>query len=236
MSQTDERALHPLEIQIGHRFRDPGLLRMALTHTSFWNEYPDVVDSDNQRLEFLGDAVLDLMVADWLYRRTPEVSEGEMTALRAMLVRQESLADVAVALHVGEHMLLGKGEEEGGGRTRAVNLCGAVESVVGALYLDGGIDVVRAWVMPAIERELDRSAGTRDPKSLLQEWVQARLHLTPTYRTVSAEGPDHARQFIVEAVVGDNAVGRGQGPSKQIAAQQAAHEALINLQTKHEPT
>ena len=207
---------------------------MSLTHTSFWNEYPSVVDSDNQRLEFLGDAVLDLLVADWLYRRFPQMPEGEMTALRAMLVRQEGLAEVGLALHVGQYLLLGKGEEESGGRERPANLCGALEAVVGALYLEAGLDAVRAWVLPPLEHELDKAQAIRDPKSLLQEWAQARLHVTPTYRTMAAEGPDHAKRFTVEAVVGDKALGRGEGPSKQVAAQRAARQALTRLRAEDE--
>lgn len=226
---------HPLEEALSHRFADPELLQVALTHSSYVNENPDIASADNERLEYLGDAVLDFLVADWLFRAFPQLSEGDMTNLRALLVREETLAKLAQRLHLGEHLLLGRGEEESGGRRRAHNLCAAFEAVVGALYLDGGIAPVRDVVIPLMQPELHRvlrEHAVRDAKSLLQEWTQARYHVTPTYVTVKEEGPDHAKQFTVQVLVNDEVWGSGKGRSKQAAAQRAAQAALARLESE----
>lgn len=224
---------HPLEETLGHRFADPELLQAALTHSSYVNENPHIAWADNERLEFLGDAVLDFLVADWLFREFPELPEGDMTNLRALLVRQETLARLAQRVSLGEHLLLGRGEEDSGGRHRAHNLCAAFEAVIGAFYLDGGIASVQDWVVPLMQPELHRVLGeqdVRDAKSLLQEWTQARYHTTPTYVTVQEEGPDHAKRFTVEVLVNDEVWGSGKGRSKQAAAQKAAQAALGRLE------
>ncbi len=224
---------HALEETLGHRFADPELLQSALTHSSYVNENPHVGWDDNERLEFLGDAVLDFLVADWLFREFPELPEGNMTNLRALLVREETLARLAQRVNLGQHLLLGKGEEDSGGRHRAHNLCAAFEALVGAFYLDGGIASVQAWVVPLMQSELHHVLGeqdVRDAKSLLQEWTQARYQVTPTYVTVREEGPDHAKRFTVDVLVNDEVCGRGKGRSKQAAAQKAAQAALGRLE------
>lgn len=213
-------------------FRDPSLLRRALTHRSFANEHPEEVLEDNERLEFLGDAVLDFIVAAFLYHRFPEMREGRLTSLRAALVRTETLARLAAEVGIDRELRLGRGEEESGGRTRPPNLCAAFEAVVGALYLDQGLAAVQAWLEPmlgtVVERVL-RAELDKDARSLLQEWSQARLGLTPVYRTVAAEGPDHAKAFTVQVSIGGQVVGEGSGRSKQAAARAAAEAALLRL-------
>ncbi len=230
---------HPLEQTLHYRFHQPALLQQALTHSSYVNENRDAGLQDNERLEYLGDAVLDFVVAEWLFREFPTLAEGDMTNLRARLVREDTLARLAQRINLGEHLLLGKGEAESGGRSRPHNLCAAFEALVGAVYLDAGLEGVRATFRPLMEPELHRALrdqSIRDPKSLLQEWVQARYHLTPTYDTVSEEGPDHAKAFTVHVLVNGRVVGVGTGPSKQAAAQQAAAVALHRLQTEDSTT
>jgi ribonuclease-3 len=210
-------------------FRDPSLIARALTHRSYLNEHPQVAFEDNERLEFLGDAVLDFVVGAWLYNRFPELPEGRLTSLRAALVKTDTLAGFAAQIGLSEQLRLGKGEIESGGRQRQSLLCNAFEALIGALYLDQGLEVIRAFLAELLPDEVDRVMADerdRDAKSILQEWSQARLGRTPRYRTVHAEGPDHARQFTVEVSIGEQVVGKGIGPSKQIAAQAAASDAL----------
>ncbi len=220
-----------MQHHLGFEFHTPGLLREALTHTSYVNEKPCELTADNQRLEFLGDAVLDLLVAHELYSRYPAAREGELTAMRAALVRTDTLARVSQQLDLAGHLFLGRGEEASGGRERVANLCAALEALIGATFLDQGLDVTRELVCRLLAGPLAELAATkamRDPKSLLQERVQACLHRTPFYRTVSETGPDHAKQFVVEVMVGEQVLGQGRGPSKQAAEQAAAQAALQN--------
>ncbi len=210
-------------------FNDPALLRAALTHRSYLNEHPDLDAEDNERLEYLGDAVLDFLLAEYLYLSFPHAPEGELTGLRAALVRRETLARLAVRLGIGPALLMGHGEIETGGRERPATLCAAFEAVVGALYLDQGLPAVSDWVLPMMQQELTGArteVEDKDPKSRLQETAQGLLGITPRYRTVKAEGPDHAKVFTVEVSIGTAVCGHGEGPSKQIAAQSAALDAL----------
>lgn len=216
----------------GLLFRDPALLRTALTHRSYLNEHADVDWEDNERLEYLGDAVLDFMLADYLYESFPNASEGELTALRAALVRRETLSRLATRLDVGPALLMGHGEVETGGRQRSATLCAAFEALVGALYLDQDLNAVSDWVLPMMQAELAMARAevvSKDPKSRLQEMAQAALGVTPRYRTVAADGPDHAKTFHVQVVIGDTLCGEGEGPSKQLAAQSAALDALARV-------
>lgn len=213
----------------GLAFEDATLLRSALTHRSYLNEHANVDWDDNERLEYLGDAVLDFLLAEYLFTTFPNAPEGELTALRAALVRRETLARLARQLEFGAALLMGHGEVETGGRERPATLCAAFEAVVGALYLDQGLDAVATWVLPLMEQELGPArseVSDKDPKSRLQETAQAELGITPRYRTLRAEGPDHARVFTVEVAIGPVVVGEGSGPSKQLAAQRAAIDAL----------
>ncbi|HVO71179.1 MAG TPA: ribonuclease III [Aggregatilineaceae bacterium] len=221
--------LAQIQERLGVTFDDLSLLQRALTHRSYINEHPGHALEDNERLEFLGDAVLDFVSGAWLYHRFPEMDEGRLTRLRAGLVRTETLAEFAQHFGLGGALLLGRGEDESGGRARSRNLCGAFEALVGALYLDQGMEAARTFVEPlfgpALEDILGRAAD-KDPKSLFQEWSQATLGLTPIYRTADSQGPDHAKQFTVEVVIGSTVIAQGTGHSKQIAAQAAARQAL----------
>ncbi len=225
--------LTKIQDRLGLAFNDLSLLQRSLTHRSYINEHPEHVLEDNERLEFLGDAVLDFVAGAWLYDRFPEMDEGRLTRLRAELVRTETLAEFARQYGLGEALLLGRGEDESGGRERQKNLCGAFEALIGALYLDQGMTVVRRFVEPLFSPALDEifeRATDKDPKSLFQEWSQATLGETPAYRTVSSEGPDHAKQFTVEVLVGSTTCGVGTGASKQSAAQAAARNALAAIE------
>ncbi len=213
----------------GLSFKDRGLLRTALTHRSYLNEHAEVDWEDNERLEYLGDAVLDFLLADYLYETFPNASEGELTGLRAALVRRETLSRLAGRLDIGQSLLMGHGEVETGGRNRPATLCAAFEALVGASYLDQDLTAVSAWVIPMMQAELGGAkteVEDKDPKSRLQELAQASLGVTPRYRTVSAAGPDHAKMFLVQVSIGDTVYGEGEGPSKQLAAQSAALDAL----------
>jgi ribonuclease-3 len=219
--------LDTLQQALCHRFGDLDLLCRALTHPSYVNEHPEEAVGDNQRLEFLGDAVLDFVAGAWVYRRYTEFDEGRMTRLRAALVRTETLAQLAREVGVGDALRLGYGEEEAGGRERDPNLCDAFEAVVGALYLDGDLAAVRRFLEPLLGPVAETTlalAADQDAKSRLQEWSQAELGITPRYRIISERGPDHAKSFVAEVLLGEEVAGRGTGRSKQ-AAEQAAAEA-----------
>jgi ribonuclease-3 len=210
-------------------FHDKSLLIRALTHPSYLNENPNAGLEDNQRLEFLGDAVLDFISGELLYHRFPEAPEGRLTRLRAALVRTETLALFARDCGLGDVLYLGHGEEDSGGRTRATNLCATFEALSGALYLDQGMPAVEAFVLPYFSEALDdivRLELDKDAKSRLQEWSQAHLNLTPSYETIDSRGPDHAKEFTVAVIIDGEQYAHGTGPSKQAAAQQAAKRAL----------
>jgi ribonuclease-3 len=217
---------------IGLRFHDQTLLQQALTHRSYVNEHEDADLIDNERLEFLGDAVLDFVSGDMLFRRFPDALEGELTRLRAALVRTESLASLARLCALGEALRMGKGEENSGGRERLNNLCGGFEALIGALYIDQGLDAVKAFVTPLLLRRLEIIIAEqldKDPRSLLQERSQAVYGKTPEYRFVESSGPEHEKAFTFEVLIGDWVAGRGVGRSKQAAAHAAAYDALEKL-------
>lgn len=213
-------------------FKDGTLLKQALVHRSYLNENPDSSLSSNERLEFLGDAILDFLVGELAFRHFPELDEGGLTRLRAALVQEATLARLARSLGLGHHLYLSRGEEESGGRERPAILCAAFEALIGALYLDGGLRRARPFVkrMFAPEVRKIRLTGLKpDAKSALQELTQEVLRLTPTYRLVSANGPDHAREFTVQVLIGGETWGQGQGPTKQIAEREAARLTLTRL-------
>lgn len=223
-----EETPRQLAQRLGLKFYDYLLLSRALTHRSYLNEHPEAIE-DNERLEFLGDAVLDFLVGSWLYHRFPEMAEGSLTRLRSALVRTEQLAEFALEVELGDAMLLGRGEAESGGRQRLALLCATFEALIGALYIDQGIESVSRFIEPLLESVADHilaSGRINDPKSQLQEWVQAQGMGAPVYQTVSASGPDHAKIFDVEVVINGNVQGRGTGNSKQAAAKAAARMAL----------
>ncbi len=217
--------------RLGLPIKDIFVLTRALTHRSYINEHPEVLE-DNERLEFLGDAVLDFVVGAWLYNHYPEMAEGMLTRMRSALVRTEQLADFARQLQLGNAMRLGHGEDQAGGRTRDVLLCATFEAVVGALYLQAGVQGVQDFIRPLFEKAVtavEIQPDFHDPKSRLQEWSQAQGLGIPHYVTTSAIGPDHARLFEVQVTVDGKVVGQGSGSSKQFAARAAAQNALEAL-------
>jgi ribonuclease-3 len=220
------------EISLGLVFEDKTLLQRALTHRSYLNEDPGYPLEDNERLEFLGDAVLDFVVGEYLYHRFSDKDEGMLTSLRAALVCTRALAKFASQIGLGDYLLLGHGEDEGGGRQRPAVLCGAFEALVGALYLDQGLDTVNEFILPIFEPALEhilRNNLDKDAKSILQELSQAHLGYTPRYHTVSTRGPDHDKLFTVAVTINGVTYGKGEGRSKQASAQAAAAEALKQL-------
>jgi ribonuclease-3 len=220
-----------VEERLGIKFRNPALLRQAFVHRSYLNENMSEGLESNERLEFFGDAVLSYVVADRLFRDCPTCQEGELTEWRGHLVRRDSLANFARQLGLGEFLLVGRGEEQAGGRGRALNLASLFEAVVGAVTIDRGLTVARRFILRAIGPELDlRGRPTPiDPKSRLQEMVQARWQRAPVYKTVAEEGPEHAKLFTVEVSSHGEVLGSGKGKSKQDAERQAAAQALKSL-------
>jgi ribonuclease III len=213
-------------------FKNLLLLSRALTHRSYINEHPEALE-DNERLEFLGDAVLDFISGAWLYNHYPEMAEGELTRMRSALVCGPQLAEFARALDLGPAMRLGRGEDQAGGRQRDVLLCATFEALVGALYLENDIFMVQRFVHPMLENVSDQFSlrlDQSDPKSHLQEWSQGRKFGIPQYITVQSSGPDHDRLFEVEVHIGGEVAGRGTGHNKQIAARAAAQDALNKLE------
>src|SRR5258708_9223094 len=214
-----------LEEALGIHFQNPNLLHMALTHRSYIYETAGAGLSSNERLEFLGDSVLAFISADYLYHTFPDLDEGELSDLRAALVRGETLANFARAIKLGHFLLMGKGEQ---GSQRV--LAAAFEAVLGAIYLDQGLEAVQRFLMPRLEPLAHYIVAKRlfkDHKSLFQELAQAHDGITPSYRLVSQEGPSHNREFTVEVLLGEQVAGRGQGRNKQAAEQEAARKALL---------
>jgi ribonuclease-3 len=233
-AQGDTEEVSPQELadKLELPISDYRLLCRALTHRSYLNEHPEALE-DNERLEFLGDAVLDFLVGAWLYNHFPEMAEGEMTRLRSALVRTEQLAGFAQLIGLGSAMRLGRGESEGGGRNRPALLCGTFEALVGAIYLDAGIGAVQNLLEPMLDNavhDILAENSERDSKSLLQEWIQARGYEHPIYKTIASYGPDHAKEFEVEVLVDGRVLGRGRGHSKQAAAHNSATKALETLE------
>jgi ribonuclease-3 len=217
---------------LGIDFRHPALLEQALVHRSYLNEAPDLELESNERMEFFGDAVLGLVISDRLYRDYPDLSEGKLSQIRALLVRWDTLAKVAERISLGDYLRLGRGEEMSGGRNRPSNLAGALEALIGAAFLDSGLTKARRLVLHLLGPELEQIAAGAvavDSKSQLQQVVQARWHEIPRYRLISSVGPDHAKTFTVEVVVHSEVLGRGEGHNKKQAELAAAQQALEAL-------
>jgi ribonuclease-3 len=230
-SRADTESAADLAERLGLRFSNLHLLVRALTHRSYMNENSDAVE-DNERMEFLGDAVLDFVVGAWVYNHFPEMQEGDLTRMRSALVRTDTLADFARFLDLGPALRLGRGELASGGRQRDNLLCATFEALIGALYLDAGIPAVGDFMEPILAGASIKVIGQvelYDPKSTLQEWAQSNKLGTPHYMTIASSGPDHAKVFTVEVQVGGKIYGQGAGSSKQAAAQMAAHSALEML-------
>ena len=222
-----------LEEKIGYQFRSAALLENALTHSSYANEHRDQDLHSNERLEFLGDSILGLVVADHLYRTRPDLPEGDLTRIRAALVCENSLVEVARRLNLGSYLKLGKGELAGGGRERPSIQADAVEAILAAVYLDSGIGQVRKLIHTLIlEREDEKAAAGRDYKTALQELVQRESGKTLAYQLVGESGPDHAKVFSMEVLLNGAPIGAGEGRSKKEAEQAAAKAAVTSLENK----
>ncbi len=225
--------LDELQAQLGLRFRAADLLIEALTHRSYINEQGAVPTRNNERLEFLGDAVLDFVVTHALFRRYPDMPEGELTQLRQALVRTEALAEMALACNLGEYLRMSRGEEKTGGRLRQNMLADTFEAVAGALYLDQGTEAVENFVIPLFLPRLERILAEnlhKNARSMLQEWSQAEYGVAPSYRVIEATGPDHEKDFTVEVLLADQVIGVGNGSSKHAAIQAAARVALKRVE------
>jgi len=231
---TGGNVSNPAELQkiLGVPFEQTDLLAQALTHSSYANENSGIVPASNERLEFLGDAVLGLIVAENLYRDFPSLSEGEMTRLRSILVKQETLARVAESIGLGKFLYLGKGEEASGGREKPANLARALEAVIAAVYLDQGPVITEQSVSDMLDTELRNcfsQGAIIDYKSQLQELLQARTQQTPTYILIETQGPDHNKKFTVEVRSGNDVLATGSGRSKKKAETEAARIALEKI-------
>ncbi len=219
---------------LGYQFKDIALLRDALTHRSFANEHPDRARCDNERMEFLGDAVITMCASALLWERFPGASEGELTRRRADLVCEAGLCGIARELGLGPALRLGKGEDRSGGRGKPRLLCSAFEAVIAAVFLDGGVEQASRVVKRLLEPRLDApQLGQRDYKTRVQEVVQSLGSGTPRYAIVETEGPDHARTFHVSCFSDERELGRGSGRSKVEAEQEAARMALETLEAQH---
>jgi ribonuclease-3 len=232
---ADVRVEEPREFsqRINLPFENFLLLSRALTHRSYINEHPEAIE-DNERLEFLGDAILDFVVGAWLYNHFPEMAEGQLTRFRAALVNTETLGEFGEKINLGQAIMLGRGEEENGGRERMAMLCGTFEALIGALYLDQDIPAVEKFMEQFLEpasKLILENHQDQDPKSLLQEWAQAQSFQIPFYRVIKEDGPDHDKTFTIEVSINGNIIGRGQGRSKQEASKSAASAALENTHT-----
>ena len=227
--------LSSLEQTLGLTFRNQDLLKEALTHRSYINENPSWPLSHNERLEYLGDAVLELIVTEENFTKFPKFEEGELTLLRAALVNYVFLAKVAKDIRLQDYVYLSRGEARDSSRAKEVILANAIEAVIGAMYLDAGIEAPKGFVQKYITSKSDEvltEGSFKDPKSLLQEFMQEKEKVTPTYKVTNEMGPDHKKVFSVVALVGEKEIGRGHGPSKQEAETDAAKDALVKLNHK----
>jgi ribonuclease-3 len=222
----------PLENRLGHSFANPNFLIEALTHRSYLNEHREYTGSHNERLEFLGDAVLELVVTRFLFDKFPAKPEGELTSYRAALVNTVSLAHAAQALNINESLLLSKGEAKDTGRARDVILADAFEAIIGAMYLDAGYVAAEKFINETLCNKIDeviRKRSYQDAKSRFQEVAQEKRGMTPEYKTLSETGPDHAKVFTVGVFIGTAEISQGEGVSKQEAEQSAAQNGLVKM-------
>ena len=231
--EIQEESPADLAQRLGVPYKNPLLISRALTHRSYINEHPKALE-DNERLEFLGDAILDFISGAWLYSHFPEMAEGELTRMRSALVRTERLAEFARALKLGPAMRLGHGEDQAGGREKDILLCATFEALIGALYLQSDIAAIQDFVHPLFKEASERifnSTRPLDPKGRLQEWSQMMKLGVPKYSVINIIGPDHDRSFEVEVLIDGKVYGRGSGHSRQVsefAAAQAALDAIEN--------
>lgn len=224
--------LTELEEVIGYEFNQKGLLRQALTHSSFANEKHMKKHSDNERLEFLGDAVLEVVSSEFLFQNYPNMPEGDLTKFRASIVCEPTLAMCTREIKLGKFLFLGKGENQTGGRERKSILSDALEAVIGAIYLDGGFEPARAFIHRFILTDIEHKKLFYDSKTILQEIVQGNYDELLHYVLLAEEGPDHDKNFRVAAQIGDRRIGEGSGHTKKAAEQEAAYQALLILKPK----
>ena len=220
---------------IEYNFTDINLLNRALTHSSYINEKRGKPKENNERLEFLGDAILDAVISEYLYKKSDSYEEGDLTRMRASIVCESSLAECGANLNMGKYFLLGKGEENTGGRTRNSILADALEALFGAIYLDGGWKAVEKFILKFLEELISQAVIGKlhmDYKTKLQEVIQAKTDLTIHYETVKEEGPDHNKTFFVDVLIGEGVRGSGIGRSKKEAEQNAAKDALLRTNIK----
>lgn len=223
------KKLKELEQKIGYRFRNFSFLEQAMMHSSYTNEHRMEKYRCNERLEFLGDAVLELISSEFLFRQSPKVPEGELTKTRASMVCEQSLAMCARDIDLGSYLLLGKGEEVTGGRFRDSVTSDALEALIGAIYLDGGFTNAKEFIHRFILTDLENKKLFYDSKTILQEMIQAQTDEKILYQLVKEEGPDHNKSFFVEVKIGDRTFGIGKGRTKKAAEQKAAYEAILKL-------
>ena len=223
-----------LEKKIQLKFKSPELLKNAFVHRSYLNEHREYKGPSNERLEFLGDSVLSIVVSKFLFEKLPKMPEGKLTMIRAALVRTETLAHLSKELSLGDYLLLARGEEETGGRTNRSILANTFEALIGAIYLDLGLEGAEALITKVILKkwQLLIKSAVSDNKSKLQEVVQRKFHLSPQYKVISSWGPDHERSFEIGVYLGNELLGKGVGKNKQEAAQNAASAALDYFKTK----
>jgi ribonuclease-3 len=218
--------------KINLTFHNPSLLQQALTHSSYVNENAETTIQDNELLEFLGDAILNFIVAETIFNRFPELSEGKLTEIRVALIREETLAQIAAALNLGNYLQLGKGEETSGGRKKLSNLADTLEALIGAIYLDQGLDVTRQFVVENLEpyiSDISDRQITKNYKSRLQEYLQSEQKKLPVYRLLQVSGPDHDRDFTAEVSINAQILGTGTGKNKKAAEMEAARIACEKL-------
>lgn len=218
-----------LEEKIHYRYRNKKLLRQAMTHTSFANEQKMNKFSSYERVEFLGDAVLEMVSSEYFYNKYPEISEGNLTKKRASAVCEQSLAITARELELGKYLLLGKGEECTGGRDRDSIIADAVEAIIGSIYLDGGMKKAKEFIMHFVLNDLEKKELFYDAKSVLQETVQVERLGALEYKLIAESGPAHEKLFQTEVLLNGEVMGYGEGPSKKISEQHAAYEAILKL-------
>ncbi len=226
-----ESKIQELEQIIGYRFQDKELLTLAMTHSSYANEHR-MRYKHNERLEFLGDAVLELVSSEFLYNRDEKMPEGDMTKLRASLVCEPTLAFCTKEINLGKFLLLGKGEDLTGGRERDSILSDALEALIGAIYLDGGFANAKEFILKFILSDMEHKKLFYDSKTILQEMVQGEYKEPLSYELIGEEGPDHDKKFIVTAKIGDDVITTGSGRTKKAAEQAAAYAAIIKLKNK----
>ena len=223
------------EKQIGFSFKNQDLLKQAFIHRSYLNEFKKRENESNERLEFLGDAVLSFVVSSWLFEDFPAYPEGKLTSLRSNMVNTEALAKIAIKLKIGDFLLLSRGEKEAQGQNNPTLLANALEAVIGALFLDQGLEAVKNFIgknFQVILEQTIRSGRLKDYKSLLQEKAQAQTNQSPVYKIIKEEGPEHSKVFTVDVLIQGDILSQGVGKSKQKAEQQAAQKALENLALK----